>query len=286
MKRPKRDYVIQSVDNALCLLESFQSEEELGVTELSRRLGVHKNNVFRLLATLEERGYIEQTPTSDRYRLSVACLELGQAFVRGRHLLREARPMLDGLAHEVHETAHLAVLREFEVIYLAGEQPDQLLCASLRVGRRAPSHCTAPGKVLLGCASEALRDAYERHIAGGGPLLASTPATIIDGFKLHEHLRVVASQGFAVDLEECEVDVSSAAAPVYDGTTRLVAAVPVSGPAVRLGQERLLRSVVPKVVACAEHLSARLGYAVASDPRDGSKAVEKSHESAAVFPRV
>ncbi|HME69798.1 MAG TPA: IclR family transcriptional regulator C-terminal domain-containing protein [Myxococcota bacterium] len=107
------------------------------------------------------------------------------------------------------------------------------------MGRRAPAHCTAPGKVLLGCASEALRDAYERHIAGGGPLLASTPATIIDGFKLHEHLRVVASQGFAVDLEECEVDVSSAAAPVYDGTTRLVAAVPVSGPAVRLGQERL-----------------------------------------------
>src|SRR5271157_2485114 len=115
MKRPKSNYVIQSVDNALCLLESFESEEELGVTELSRRLGVHKNNVFRLLATLEERGYIEQTPTSDRYRLSVACLELGQAFVRGRHLLREAKPMLGGLAHEVHETAHLAVLREFEV---------------------------------------------------------------------------------------------------------------------------------------------------------------------------
>src|SRR5271157_997994 len=285
MKRPKRDYVIQSVDNALCLLESFQSEEELGVTELSRRLGVHKNNVFRLLATLEERGYIEQTPTRDRYRLSVACLELGQAFVRGRHLLREAQPMLGGLAHEVHETAHLAVLREFEVIYLAGEQPDGLLCASLRVGRRAPAHCTAPGKVLLGCASQALRDAYDLHIAGGGPLLAPTPATIVDCLKLHEHLRAVASQGFAIDVEECEAHVSSAAAPVYDGTMRLVAAVSVSGPAVRLPQDWLLRSVVPKVVACAEHLSARLGYAVASGPRDSSKATKITRERAAVFSR-
>ena len=71
-KRPKSDYVIQTVINALRLLEEFDGEDELGVTELSRYLNLHKNNVFRLLATLEERGYIEQSSDNDRYRWPAA----------------------------------------------------------------------------------------------------------------------------------------------------------------------------------------------------------------------
>ena len=58
MKKPKSDYAIQTVTNALRLLDVFREEEEIGVAELARRLGLHKNNVFRLLATLEEQGYI------------------------------------------------------------------------------------------------------------------------------------------------------------------------------------------------------------------------------------
>jgi IclR family transcriptional regulator, KDG regulon repressor len=264
MKRSKSDYAIQTVSNALSLLQAFHDEEELGVTELSRRLGLHKNNVFRLLATLEQSGYVEQAPASDRYRLSFACLELGHAFVRGRSLLREAQPLLEELSNAVHETAHLGVLNEYEVVHLAGWQPEELLSAGLRIGRRMPAHCTALGKILIGCGCETVRGAYERQIAGPGALGARTPATIVDDLKLHEHLREVASQNFALDLEECAAGVCCAAAPIYDGTARLVAAVSVSGPAVRLGQEELLRSVVPKVIACAERLSARLGAAVAS----------------------
>ncbi len=265
MKRPKSDYAIQTVCNALSLLQAFHCEEELGVTELSRRLGLHKNNVFRLLATLEQAGYVEQTPATDRYRLSFACLELGQAFVRGRSLLGEAQPLLEELSNELKETAHLAVLSDYEVVHLAGSAPDELLSAGLRVGHRAPAHCTALGKILLGCGFEATRETYERKVAGEGALQARTPATIVDALKLHEQLREVASQGFALDLEEYGAGVCCAAAPIYDGAGRLVAALSVSGPAVRLGQEQLLRCVVPKVMAHAERLSARLGAAVASD---------------------
>lgn len=264
MKRPKSDYAIQTVTNALSLLDALQSEDELGVTELSRRLGLHKNNVFRLLATLEERGYVEQTENGDLYRLSLSCLELGQAFVRGRDLLREAQPVLARLAREAGETVHLAVLQDFEVVHLAGEQPDQMLRAGLRIGRRLFPHCSALGKVLLGCAGEGVRHAYDREIVAGGGLTAATPATIVDGVKLQEHLRSVASQGFALDVEECEAGLSCAAAPVYDGASRLVAALSISGPAVRLDPETLLRTIVPRVVAGAEHLSARLGFPVAA----------------------
>ncbi len=68
MRKPKEAYAIQTVVNAMRLLEEFRDEEELGVTALAKRLGLHKNNVFRLLATLEQQRYIEQSP-SERYRL-------------------------------------------------------------------------------------------------------------------------------------------------------------------------------------------------------------------------
>jgi DNA-binding IclR family transcriptional regulator len=263
MKKPKGDYAIQTVVNAMRLLEAFRDEEELGVTELSRRLSLHKNNVFRLLATLEAQGYIEQSAASDRYRLGALNLELGQAFLRGRTLLRRARPILEALASDLKETAHLAALRGFEVVHLDGALGEQLVLTSLRVGERLPPHCTALGKVLIGCALEQVREAYDRSLSASSGLAARTASTIVDRDKLFEHLRAVAGAGFALDLEECEPGLCCAAAPVHDAAGRMVAALSVSGPAFRLGEERLLRYAVPAVTGAAEALSRELGYTAA-----------------------
>jgi DNA-binding IclR family transcriptional regulator len=263
MKKPKGEYAIQTVVNAMRLLEAFHDEDELGVTELARRLSLHKNNVFRLLATLAEQGYIEQSNASDRYRLGVRTLALGQAFQRGRGLLRRARPVLEALADELNESAHLAVLRDFEVVHLDGAQGRQLVLTGLRVGQRLPLHCTALGKVLLGCSPETVRQAYDRALSSGEGLAARTSATIVDRDKFFEHVRSAASAGFALDLEECEPGLCCAAAPVYDASQRMVGALSVSGPACRLSEERMLRSVVPAVTGAAEALSRELGWQTA-----------------------
>ena len=161
MRKPKGEYAIQTVINAMRLLEAFRDEEELGVTELSRRLALHKNNVFRLLATLEQEGYIEQRADTERYRLGVRVLELGCAYARNRSLLCNAEPVLEALALETGETCHLGVLRDFEVVHVRGRQTERAVMCGLREGKRLPAHCTALGKVLLGCGSEALRQAYD-----------------------------------------------------------------------------------------------------------------------------
>ena len=128
MSKPKSDYSIQTVSNALRLLEVFYDEPELGVSELSRRLGLHKNNVFRLLATLELGGYVEQSSTNDQYRLGVRCLELGRAYERSHSLVERARPVLAELSAELGETVHLGVLRDdFDVVHLDGIQAKGLL---------------------------------------------------------------------------------------------------------------------------------------------------------------
>lgn len=256
--KPKGEYAIQAVTNAMRLLEAFEVEDELGVAELSRRLDLHKNNVFRLLATLEQGGYIEQNRASERYRLGVRCLELGQAFARRRDLLRCARPILCELVDCVDETAHLGVFQDGEVVHVEGEQPRQLVVTSLRVGSRLPAYCTALGKVLLAFGEEERRTAYEREFIDAG-LPARTAHSIVDRDKFFEHLRSVALQGYALDLDECEVGLHCVAAPVHEGNGILCAAVSVSGPSFRLSESRLLRDTAPVVMAAAERLSRALG---------------------------
>src|SRR5437667_11618151 len=108
VRREKANYVIQSVSHALDVLEQYAGDtEELGVTDLSKRLKLHKNNVFRLLATLESRGYIEQNKSTENYRLGIRCLQLGQTFVQQMGLLRQARPIMDDVVKRWPETVYL-----------------------------------------------------------------------------------------------------------------------------------------------------------------------------------
>ena len=261
MSKPKSDYSIQTVSNAMRMLEAFYEEDEIGVSELSRRLGLHKNNVFRLLATLEEGGYIEQSRESDRYRLGTRCLELSQAFQRSDLLLRRARPTLEALRDRLDETVHLGVLREFEVVHLAGLLPEsQLVVSTLRVGERLPVHCTALGKVLIGCAEARLREAYDRTASANGVLPGRTAATIVDSHKLLEHMRSVAVHGYAVDLEECAVGMHCVAAPVHEASGHVVASISVSGPSFRLSEAAMHGDVMRAVCGAARQLSQELGY--------------------------
>lgn len=255
MNKPKSDYVIQTVQNALRLLEAFHATPELGVSELARRLELHKNNVFRLLATLELSGYIEQSDATERYRLGPRCLELGRSFAVGSRLLERARPVLEQLSADFGESAHLGVLHDFEVVHLDGELPNQLVMASSRLGKRLPAHATALGKVLLAHSEDSLKAAFAEQSV----FEARTETTITNSDKLVEHLHTVASQGFALDLQECEVGLCCAAVPVFDGAGACVAAVSVSGPAVRLTEDRFHREVIGVLTASAERLSGQLG---------------------------
>jgi IclR family KDG regulon transcriptional repressor len=260
MKKAKSEYSIQTVSNALRLLETFRGEQELGVTELSLQLGLHKNNVFRLLATLEQRGYIEQCPKSERYRLGVSCVELGNAYNRGCSLVDLARPRMAELAESLNETVHLAVLSQFEVIHLLCEQPDQLLHSGSRVGQRLPAYCTSLGKVLLACGDPALREDYDKDYVAKGGLKSRTSSTIVDRDKFFEHLRGIAAEGLAIDGEECEEGLACVAVPVYDASGRAVAALSASGPAFRFADESLRGSIAPAMTQAAKTLSTQLGF--------------------------
>ena len=254
--KPKSEYAIQTVANALRMLEVFHTESEMGVSDLARRLDLHKNNAFRLLATLELAGYISQSDETGSYRLGPRCLELGHAFARNQSLMKHARPILERLADELGETTHLGTLHGREVVHLDGVLPDQLVLTGSRVGERLPAHCTALSKVLLGADPA---DPAGGATPGAGDLERFTTSTIVDADKLLEELRSVQLQGYAVDLEEYASGLCCVAAPVRDATSRVVAALSLSGPSFRLREDVLHGDAARAVVAASAQLSRELG---------------------------
>ncbi len=256
MRREKSNYIIQSVSHALDVLEQFSGEaEELGVTELSKRLKLHKNNVFRLLATLEARGYIEQNRATENYRLGIRCLQLGQSYLLHMGLLRQARPILQELARQVRETAYLAVLRRTAVVPVEVIEADRSVRIVSQLGEALPLHATAAGKVHLAFESE---DDLRTLLPDGLPRF--TDRTLVERPALAQQLRTVASNGYAVDMGEHLEDVRAVAAPVRDYARVVVGALAVVAPASRLTQERIDKEIAPLVQKAGRELSSRLGF--------------------------
>lgn len=256
-KKGKWEYVVQSVDRALDILEAFDyNTENLGVTELSHRLSLHKNNVFRLLATLECRGYIEQDPKTGNYRLGIKTFEVANVFLHHLGLCRQARPVLEDLVIKCNETAFLSILDGPEVVYVLMQETTQTVRIVPRVGRRLPAHCTASGKAQLAFESEDRLDQILREY----PLRRFTERTIVDLRQLKEHLREVARRGYAIDDEELEEGVRCVAAPVRDYSHKVVAGATLVGPVARFAMERVEHELVPLVKEAAARISQRLGY--------------------------
>lgn len=256
VRREKSNYVIQSVSHALDVLEQFYgSADEIGVTELSKKLKLHKNNVFRLLATLEARGYIEQNRVTENYRLGLKCLQLGQTYVQQKGFLMQAKATLKELVEQVKESSFVAVRKGKSVVPLDFVEPRSAVRVVSLLGEPLPLHCTASGKVHLAFDSEeglsqSLSEGLERY----------TDKTITQHQLLMEQLKKIGACGYAVEQGEYMDEVVSVAVPVRDYSRNLVGSLAITGPAHRLTEERIEREIVPLIIKGGSELSKRLGF--------------------------
>lgn len=256
-RKEKSEYIIQAVDHALDLLEQFQGDiDELGVTELSKRLKLHKNNVFRLLATLESRNYIEQNRVTENYRLGLKTLELGQTFIKQMGLLRQSRPVLEALVKECNETTYVAILKDSHIVYLDVVETDLTVRVVPRVGSRLPAYCTAAGKIQLAYMTDEELDNY----LPAKELKRYTANTITDRDEFKAHLARIVELGYAIDDEEMDAGVCCVAAPIRDYTRRIIGAVSISGPSMRFSKARMEQELIPLVQRAGEDISTKLGF--------------------------
>jgi len=256
VRRDKSNYIIQSVSHALDVLDEFHGNvDELGVTELSKKLKLHKNNVFRILATLQSRNYIEQNKANENYRLGIRCLELGQTFIHQRGMLKQANPVLQELAEKTGETSYVSIMRGNEVVYLDSVEPETTVRVVSRLGLHMPTHATAAGKVLVAFESE--EDLRKRF---SGELKSYTKNTFRTVEELFRDLEAVREKGYATDLEEFEEGLRCVASPIRDYTRKVIGALSVSGPAHRLADEKIQTIFGAEVVRLGKELSIRLGF--------------------------
>ena len=255
-ERDPREAGIQSVRRAAALLRAFgDGSPELGVSELGRRLNLHKSTVSRLLATLESEGLLERAPGTDKYRLGHEILRLAGHITPPSDVREIARPFLVDLAEQTRETTNLAVLDGAEVHNIDQASGPHLVHVGNWVGRRTPLHCVANGKALLAYlpAAELARRLAE-------PLVAFTPHTITDPAALAAELARVRAQGYAGAVSEFEIGLNAVAAPIFAADGAVVAALSISGPAYRLPLKRL-PDFAARTVATARQISTQLGYA-------------------------
>ena len=244
---------VQSVDRALTILGILARLGEAGVTEIAGELGVHKSTAFRLVATLESHGMVEQNEDRGKYRLGVGVLRLAGATTARLDVVQEARPIVRTLAADTGETVNVAVLSDRSVLYLDQVAGQSALQAHNWVGQHIPLHATSNGKVLLSGLSAAEVDQRLPRLP------AYTPTTVTSRARLRRELAEVREQGYAVAVDELELGLTAIAAPIHNAHGDVIASLSVSGPTFRLGQARV-KEVVPVVVDAADEVSRRLGH--------------------------
>lgn len=257
MRREKEKYSIQAVENALNVLEQFQGKKaELGITEISQSLGLHKNNIFRLLATLESRSYIEQNKNNERYRLGIKSLELGRAFLSHTGLIKVAVQKLEELGNAVNETVYLSIMKKDQVLYIEDWEAKRALRVASRIGERLSPLCTATGKVFLAFASEEQRQA----VIKANEFVKYTDNTIMSVEAYLKELEEVGKNGYAIDDQEKDLGVICAAGPIFDYNNDVVASISTSGPSIRLTDDLVKDFYVKNVVAYCKKVSTAIGY--------------------------
>lgn len=256
-RNPRRDSKrLSSVSTAIHLLKTFTLEDdELGISELAKRLGVAKSTVHRLASALLDEGLLQQNPENGRYRLGIGLFALG-SLVRSRFDVANASKMiLNELREKTQENVRLAVLEGRNAVFLHDFESPQTLRLKSGTGLQRPAYCVAEGICLLAGLREPELAKFMDY-----PRVAATAKTVVGEEELRDRIRRVKRQGYAVEDEECEEGSRCLAAPIFQNYGRIVAALGVAGPRLRMKKSQFAK-LAPVVIEAAEKISATLGFA-------------------------
>lgn len=226
-----------TVKKAMDVLEFLaHSQNPVGVSELARSFGWPKSNVFHLLDTFRQLGYVRKIEETARYELTLKVWELGTEVHSRLTPIKIAAPFMRQLADDIGETVHLSIFQNDHVVYVAHIEGTHPVRAYSRLGGIGPAYCTATGKAMLAYLPQSVVDTVT------GKLTAHTPNTIVDRKRFQEELDRVRAKGFATAYEEWRLGVSGVASGIFDSSGQVVAALGISGPADRLAPEWCART--------------------------------------------
>jgi len=249
----ERNYTIAAIDRAMHVLEALAERPGQGVTDLSSRLGMTKSLVFRILHTLEARGYVAKDSDKAVFSLGYRTAVLGERADRQKGLLLAARPEMDTLSEHSAENVNLVVRDGDRALVIATREGRHSMRLFAQVGRHAPLHAGGGSMILLAFAPDDVRE----HLLSGN-LRRYTDRTISDPNELRSRLESIRVQGWYIAQDDLDEGAFSVAAPIRAAGGDVVAAVSVAGALARFDEARRNRHL-DAVRAAADRISARLG---------------------------
>lgn len=260
----KARYSSSSLVRGLEILRLFRPEQPtLSLVEIANQLGVSRTTPFRLLFTLQHMGYLKQNESTKRYELTPKVLELGFAYLNSQPITDLARPYLEQLSMEIGGSAHIGILDETSVVYVASKTSPHVSNINVSVGSRLPAHATAVGKTLL--AFQPKEKWQELLLISDLQTYTKETKTMINA--LLKELEQVHQQGYSISSGEFEVGIRSVAAPIFDDREQLVAAISVAAPESSLTDAFVADYVLPAIQDAAIQLSSFFGYKQAKQRR-------------------
>lgn len=235
---------VRAVDRALDILLCFITKTDWAMTEIAEHVGLHKSTVHRMLATLEEKGFIERDRSTDRYHLGLKMWELSANLSRSDDQATIWLPEMERLRDKLGETVSIYVRDGFERIRMQAVQSNQPVRRVAPVGVRLPLYAGASSKVLIAYSDPVIQES----IFGDAAWLNS-----IDLDQYKQQLEEVCLQGYATSFEEREPGAAALSAPIFNRKGKLTAALSVSGPASRLTM-KTMREYAPVMMESAKRM--------------------------------
>ena len=268
---PKKSSNVRAIEKGFDILDFLsQGKQSYSLREISDKLKIPKPTIHRILSTLCGLGCVIQDPVSKDYRLGFRLVELGQAVLDRIDLRKESESLLKKLADSVQETVHLASLVDGQIVYLDKVErmvnPLSLRMVS-KIGMRNYAHSSALGKVLLAFLP---KEECNTILTQKG-LPRRTKNTIVDTKELKKHLILIKKRGYAIDNEENEDGIRCVAAPIRNYRGEVIAGISISGPAVRITEERINRQLKRQVIETAAKITKKLGYKDPKSAKGGDK---------------
>lgn len=247
--REKGVYSVQAVVKAIDLLETLaQNSSSSTVATLEKKLELSHNKVFRLLATLEDKGLVERDKATGSYSLGTQAYAMAQHILKSDNLIRMAHPIMVELARKLDEAVYITVMNNDDVLFLDMVDSFQQIKAVDLVGRRFPFFTNAAGKVIKSVSSI---DLFGRTGKKRG---------IKDIHKLETELNEIRRTGVAVDFNGLGEGICTVAVVIRDYAGKVVGALALLAPSFRMLQDRLEKEVIPCMLEGAEQLSMKFGY--------------------------